>query len=337
MVLFIITSLYSSTISETASYKHTSFQHSVEKIIGKQQICVVAIDPRNGQILALVNPDMSYRKAFPPGSIIKLLTTYAGLENGIATPGKTIECRNLLVVDSKRLICSKSCGHGIVNLQDAISKSCNVYFYKLGQQIGEQKLLKCFHDFGLGKRTGISISGENPGSVPERLSSRIEIARTAIGESNTLRVTAIQMAVITAAIANGGTVYTPKTGNAGKPVILHKIDSRLGTFAFLRKAMRLAVTEGTAKKADIPGLSVCGKTGSPAVEDNPSYRHGWFIGFAPYEKPEIALAVFTEWGHGGTDAAPVARRVLSAWNRSRDSKTHSSSSSSSISSRLDGE
>lgn len=337
-LMFILTfTANSSAMHKVPSYEHSLFQYSAEKIVGKKQVCVVAVDPHNGQILALVNPNMAYKKAYPPGSIIKLLTAFTGLENGIASPEKTIECRNLLTIDGKRLICSQAGGHGKVNLERAIAKSCNVYFYKLGLSIGEQRLLKSFHDFGLGRLTGISVPSESSGSVPESLHSRIEIVRAAIGESSRLSVTTLQMAVITSAIANGGTEYVPMTDKSSKIMILRRITSKPGTFELLRKAMRLAVTEGTAKKAGVRGLQVCGKTGSPATADNPNYRHGWFVGFAPYEKPEIALAVFAEWGHGGTDAAPIAGRILSAWNRSRTSKGYSSSSSSSMSSSDDGE
>lgn len=336
LILFIVPTMCPSVVHGVPSYRRSAFQASIEKIVGRRPVCVVAVDPRNGRILALVNQRMAIISAYPPGSIIKLLTAYAGLESGIADPEKVVECRNTLVVDGKRLICSQSGGHGKVNLEKAIAESCNVYFYKLGISMGEQNLLRSFRDFRLGVCTGIPIAGEIPGSVPGRLGGRIEIARAAIGESDRLRVTAIQMAVITAAIANGGTEYVPRIGGAGKPIASRRLDSRPGTFALLRKAMRLAVTEGTAKKAGVKGLSVCGKTGSPATAENPDYRHGWFVGFAPYEKPEIALVVFTAWGHGGTDAAPIAGKVLSAWNKSRASKSYSSSSSS-ISSSDDGE
>ncbi|MHB1457674.1 MAG: penicillin-binding transpeptidase domain-containing protein [Armatimonadota bacterium] len=327
---------YSSAMNTSPLYMQRSFQTSVERIIGKKQVCAVAIDPRNGRILALVNPNMAVTKAYPPGSIIKLLTAYAGLKSGMGTREQTIECRNSLTIEGKRLICSQAGGHGKVNLEKAIAQSCNIYFYKLGISIGEQQLLKCFHDFGLGQRTGIPVSNENTGSVPKSFQSRTEIAHAAIGESDRLRVTAIQMAVITAAIVNGGTEYVPRIAKSDKPKVLRRVYSLSGAFGLLRKSMRLAVTEGTAKKAGVSGLSVCGKTGSPATADNPDYRHGWFVGFAPYEKPEIVLVVFNEWGHGGTDAAPIAGKILSAWTRNRISKSYSSSSSS-MSSSDDGE
>lgn len=301
-------SLSAAQISRLQSY--------AEQAVGGKRACIVAIDPRSGRILALANEDMACRKAYPPGSIIKPLTAYAGLESGSAARELTIECRNALRVDGKALKCSLAGGHGKVGIEKAIAKSCNIFFYKLGQLVGEQRLLACFRDFGLGRGCG-GIPGQTAGSIPSHLRSRSEIARASIGQSANLRVTALQMAVIASAIANGGTEYVPTMDLGGKAVVLRRLGARPGTFELLRKSMRMAVTEGTASRAVVAGLAVCGKTGSPSTEQNPDYRHAWFIGFAPYDRPEIAVAVFSEWGHGGAEAAPIARKVFAAWKRVR--------------------
>ncbi|MHB0999444.1 MAG: peptidoglycan D,D-transpeptidase FtsI family protein [Armatimonadota bacterium] len=290
-----------------------SLQSAAERAVGTKSACVVAIDPRDGRILALVNKDMAYRKSYPPGSILKLLTAYAGLESGVLDPDATIDCRNLHKVDNTPLRCSLAGGHGKVDLVHALSRSCNVYFYKLGEKLGPSRLLKCFRDFGLGSVCGGDIADQKSGSVPGNLVKRVDIAKASIGQAKNLRVTALQMAVITSAIANGGIEYAPHLNTSTKPLIFRRIKPRPGTFDILRKGMRLAVAEGTAKRASVQGLTVCGKTGSPETEQFDEYRHGWFVGFAPYEAPEIVVVVFSEWGHGGDESAPIARKVLQAW------------------------
>jgi len=294
-----------------ARHLRPSLQAAAERAVGKESACVIAIHPATGRILALVNEEMACRKAYPPGSILKLLTAFAGLDEGIVTPETTVECRNFHKSGTETLICSLPGGHGKVSLEDAIAHSCNVYFYTLGERLGPERLLKHFRSFGLGKRFGGYPHNQAPGSMPVGLNGEAEVAKAAIGQARDLRVTPLQMAVITAAIANGGTEYAP---SRGKPSVLRRIHARPGTFEALRKGMRMAVVNGTAKEARVPGLSVCGKTGSPETDANPEFRHAWFVGFAPYDRPEIVVVVFAEWGHGGETAAPIARKVFEAYH-----------------------
>jgi penicillin-binding protein 2 len=228
---------------------------------------------------------------------MKLITAFAGLEEGLVTPETTVECRSYHKSGGEALICSKEGGHGQVDLEHALAHSCNVYFYKLGERLGAERLAKYSKLFGLRPTIGKS-----------------SIARAAIGEADGLKVSPMRMAVIMAAIANGGTEYSPEVGTSGKPTVLRKIPARQGTYPLLRRGMRMAVVEGTARNALVPGLNVCGKTGSPAADNQPEYRHAWFIGFAPYDRPNIAIVVFCEWGHGADQAAPIARQVFKAYH-----------------------
>lgn len=290
-----------------------SLQAAAQNAVGKQSACVIAMDPRNGRILALVNEDMAVRKAYPPGSIAKLLTAFAGLEEGVVAPDEAMECRNFHSVDGRKLICTLPGGHGSVRLEEAIALSCNVYFYRLGEALGPERFLKHIRRWGIGSPVPAWPGPQAAGHCPSP-SDRLSTARAAIGDG--MSVTALQMAVITSAIANGGFIYS-SCSTPATPAVHHRIRTRPGTFETIRNGMRMAVFRGTAKDASIPGIEVCGKTGSPATLANPQYRHGWFVGFAPYNRPEIVVVVFAEWGHGGTHAAPIARRVFEAY-----AKTH---------------
>lgn len=317
LALAIQNTVYCSKIADSkplyGKYKR-SFQQRLNQITRSGGISVVAIDPRNGSIIGIANKKMAYKTAYPPGSILKLITAYAGLKAGKVDFNKTVECRNAYRVEGVKLICSLAGGHGKVGLEKAIAQSCNVYFYQLAKAIGEQRMLGAFHDFGLGSKTG-AFRDEAAGNVPTRIPDAVSLVRSGIGEVNGLRVTPLQMAVFAGAIANGGTLYKPFEEGIGKASIIKRAKADVKIYNILRKSMRATVLQGTAKKAAVNGLSVCGKTGSPSIENEPKYRHGWFIGFAPYANPEIAVAVFTEYGHGGTDAAPVAGKVFSLWKQ----------------------
>jgi penicillin-binding protein 2 len=263
------------------------------------------MEPSTGRILALVNPEAAHR-AWPPGSVIKPLEAVAALESGAASTCTEVECRNVYDTGGTRLLCSRPGGHGRVRVEDALAFSCNVYFYKLGERMGPGRLIAAWKEFGLG-------DGRDPskGSVLCTVSGRGALARAAVGEAPGLAVTPVQMACAVSAIANGGVVYAC-TGK-GNLRVLRRIKARTHVYDTVRRGMRRAVLSGTAKRAGVPGLSVCGKTGSPQTEKDPRFRHAWFAGFAPLDSPKVVVVVFLPWGHGGSDAAPVAAKIFKAW------------------------
>jgi penicillin-binding protein 2 len=148
-------------------------------------------------------------------------------------------------------------------------------------------------------------------SLPAAVSGRDALARAAVGEAPGLAVTPMQMASAVSAIANGGVLYS--CAGKGSPRVLRRIHARPHVFDTVRRGMRRAILFGTARKASIPGLSICGKTGSPQNVKDPRFRHAWFAGFAPFDRPEVAVVVFVPWGHGGSDAAPIAAKIFKAW------------------------
>ena len=211
---------------------------------------------------------------------------------------------------------SKQClgFHGPLDLRAAIERSCNVYFYRTALVTPRAELLRTARGLGFGSRTGIDLPGESPGKLP-RLRTDGEVANFAIGQGD-VWVTPLQVAVMMAAIANGGTVVRPHlvSQGAGPPAAGH-LGLPAGALVAVRRGMHDVVHRpgGTAQRhVHLGGLEIAGKTGTAEVEGIP-LDHAWFAGFAPYREPRIAFAVLVEWteGSGGDTAAPIAASILS--------------------------
>jgi penicillin-binding protein 2 len=272
------------------------------------------------------------RGEYPSGSTFKMITAIAGLGKGIIKPEDTVNCTGFYWrIEPKR--CWNRGGHGRVNLKRALAESCNIYFYDLGYRTGIDTITEYADMFGLGKPTGIELHPGEKGGFLATSQWRLqhfgepwqpgETLSAAIGQGFST-YTPLQMANYAAMIANGGIRYRPylvqriisSTGEVLEvfgPEIMERAKVSPETFAAVREGMR-AVTEpgGTAYShfAGFP-VPVAGKTGTaqnPQVED-----HGWFIGFAPADNPEVAVAVLVEQGGGGSGAAaPVARAIFEA-------------------------
>ncbi|MGQ9523802.1 MAG: penicillin-binding transpeptidase domain-containing protein, partial [Armatimonadota bacterium] len=222
--------------------------------------------------------------------------------------------------------------HGNVDFLGAIAHSCDTFFYRYSLIMGIQPICRMARAFGLGHRTGIDLTSEAKGNIPtpRERSTRGhprnwwpgDTANAAIGQGYIL-ATPLQMAVAAAALANGGTVYQPhvlkkavsidgrQLASATKQVV-SRIPLSPDNIELIRLGMKAAVQRGTCRGAALPGIEVAGKTGSAEVAGSRK-THGWFICFAPYQNPTIAIAVIVERaGHGGTVAVPVARRMLEA-------------------------
>ncbi len=280
------------------------------------------------------------RGVYPPGSTFKMVTATAGLETGTIRPEDTILDRGVYWrVEPKK--CWKAGGHGVVHLTRAIAVSCNVYFYDLGYRTGIENLNKYAALYGLGQPTGIDLypveatgllatpewklehykelglSQAEPWQPGETLSAAIGQGFSAF--------TPLQMANYIATIANGGTRYRPYLASeiiapdgqierTVEPQIIEELNLDPETVAAVRKGMHL-VTQGEGTAAyyfqGFP-VSVAGKTGT--AQNPHGADHAWFVAFAPYENPEIAVAVLVEkGGHGGSAAAPVVKRILEAY------------------------
>ncbi len=323
---------------------------------------LVALDPRNGEVLAMVSrpsfdlnlfggvllPDQwktlnddpqhpllnrSIQSAYPPASTLKMVTAFAGLATGkVHEERRFLPCTGAYRFGNRVFKCWKEEGHGALDLMAAITQSCDVYFYQLGEKIGLTTWGLWAGKFGFGRRTDIDVPGEVSGLVPspsyydQRYGkgkwSRGLMLNLAIGQGEML-MTPIQMACYAAALANGGSIFRPhilkEVVEDGRRFFhptrqLHQMAGiSPGDMEIIRKSLFDVVNapHGTGARARIPGFQVAGKTGTaqnPHGED-----HSWFIAFAPFDHPTIAVAAVVEnAGHGSAVAAPLVQKVLKA-------------------------
>jgi len=353
--------------------------------IGNESAAAVVLDIHTGDILAmcstpgfnpnsfnlgidhdewrelLENPrkpliNKAIRGQYPPGSTFKMIVALAALEAGAVGPDHQVFCSGSVELGNHTFHCWKKHGHGRLNLTEALEQSCDVHFYEIAKRVGVNRIAEMAERFGLGRRIGIDIGGERPGLIPTK-----EWKLATIGEpwqgGETLNIgigqgfvltTPLQLAAMTAQIANGGKRL--------KPRLIHQPEAENGRGAAaaedgtaevvenaslgLSKAALDLVTEGmhrvsnsprgTAFRSRIkdPGMEMAGKTGTAQVrriskaerdtrvrknEEKPweERDHALFVGFAPVHAPRYAVAVVVEHGGGGSKAAaPIARDIL---------------------------
>lgn len=266
---------------------------------------------------------------YPPGSTFKMIVALAALEHKVVSPTWRVNCTGAFRFGNK--VFKDLHVHGSTDMVQAIQKSCNVYFYQLMLKLGLDTWSDMAHQFGFGTMTGIDIPEENPGLLPTtaymnrrygpRGWTRGFLVSLGIGQGE-LGVTPLQMACYAAALGTGGEFAQPHTvlGSADRSTP-QRIDTLLygrrtivlspSTWAVVREGMRRAVMEpgGTGGLARIPGLQVAGKTGTAQNPHGPD--HAWFVGFAPFDNPRIAMAVLVEnAGYGGAYAAPIAGKCM---------------------------
>jgi len=281
----------------------------------------------------------------PPGSVFKIITAIAALEEHVIDPTEQIFCPGYYTMGNTTFRCWKKGGHGSVAMHDAIVRSCDTYFYTVGQRLGVDRIHKYATLFGLGDKTGIELDNEKSGLIPSEAWKKKkygvawqkgETCSIAIGQGY-VQTTPLQIATFFCAVANGAFLPRPRlveeircdADNSNTPRTSEKIrDLPVSpkTLAFIREALMGVVHDptGTATKVKIEGITIGGKTGTAQVvsrrlasggEDSPwKYRdHAWFVCMAPVEKPEIVVAVFLEHGgHGGSAAGPIAREIVAA-------------------------
>ncbi len=322
---------------------------------------VVALDPRNGEVLAMVSrpsydpnkfavrikpadwKEIAENPAHPlmnkaiqaqqaPGSTFKPMLALAALESGTIDDHFSVHCPGGASFYGHYYKCHLKSGHGGVSLRRGIAQSCDVYFYNVGNRTGIDKAAWFAHEFGLGSKTGIDLPHEAEGIVPSpQWKMRTFRQRWYVGEmisvsigQGALTVTPLQLARAIAGITQSGHWYTPhlRRSDTGKlPTHSLKLDPQ--HVEDVIGGMYAVVNEGgTGVRARIPGLEVCGKTGTAQLASN-AYLKGnrshtmkdnaWFVGFAPRQSPEIVVAALFENGEEGPLAAPIVRDVLKAY------------------------
>jgi len=267
--------------------------------------------------------------AFSPGSTFKMITASAALQAGLCTVSSQFYCGGSFGPAN----CFVRSGHGGISFEDSMAHSCDVVYYRLGFEMGIAHLRKYCALYGLGTPTGIDLPNETEGLLPSPAWKQKvwqdrwydgDTINMSIGQGFLL-VSPLQMAVVTAAVANGGYVVRPtlaKRAVARNGAITlepephrEKVPVKPEFLAAVRRGMRGAVTHGTSVATDLPQVKVAGKTGtvenSPSIHNRHGRNHVWFVSFAPYDDPEVTVVVFLEksHGYGGSLAAPIARKV----------------------------
>ncbi len=354
-------------------------QAAAAKAFGEKVGSVVAIDPNTGEILAMLSRpsfdptefsrgipaelwkrllenenkplrDKTIMDHYSPGSVFKTITAIAGLQEKVIDEHTKFHCSGSLRLGNRVYHCWKKEGHGEVDVVNAITKSCDVFFYRVAQKLKSVDDIAswAFH-LGLGKKTDINLPRETSGLIPteawkmKRIGQEWTAGETlsvAIGQSYVL-TTALQLANTYASIANGGTFFRPflikkittVDGELVKdfsPEVLDQTRLDPKTYELIQKGLWGVVNtpNGTAFAQRLPGMDFVGKTGTVQVMslaankiyqkcENMKFRqrhHGMFAGFAPMHDPKIAVAVIAEHAcHGSSGAAPIARAVIKTY------------------------
>lgn len=281
---------------------------------------------------------------YPPGSAFKIITALAGLHENKIDDSTSITCTGSYNLGTSTFKCWNKRGHGVTSLKKSLRESCDVYFYQLGEKLGVDKIASAAKAFKLGAPMGVGLQNEKAGLIPtadwkQKVFGKRwyqgETLSVAIGQGYVL-MTPIQMASMIATVANEGTVFRPhlvkrivdadgKMLTEMSPEVIGKAEFSKESYRLVKQGLFAVVNEagGTGGMARMYDVKVAGKTGtSQVVKMRDSNRgtlyqfrdHALFVAFAPYDKPEIAVAVVVEHGeHGGSAAAPIVARILRAY------------------------
>jgi penicillin-binding protein 2 len=292
------------------------------------------------------------QSVYPPGSTFKIIVALAGLESGVIKLDDKVACKGFLTSGRHSFRCWKKGGHGAVSFHQALVESCDVYFYTMGERIGWDRVAEYARKLGYGSLTGILLPDEKPGLIPttEWKKKRTGEAWYAgdtyinsIGQGFVL-VSPIQACQMMSAVANGGRFFRPlllkQTRNRETGEVKVVSPEHTGSVTLdpnvlreVRSALAGVVNEpgGTAHAAATPLAMVAGKTGTAQVVaqkvsgrklSDETKDHAWFVAFAPVENPKIAVAVVVEHGgHGGSAAAPIAKKVIEEYLKNVEPKT----------------
>ncbi len=264
-------------------------------VLGEHPATVVIMDPNTGRVYTIVNQKWAVGKPVKPCSTIKLITSIAALNEGVADPYYTTTIPS----------------GGSINMINALAHSNNEYFQLLGRNLGFDLMINYARDWGLGSRTGINIDGESPGFLPDYKSPQALPRMCSHGDD--IGVTALQLAVLTSAIANGGKIYKPQILRTEaekqnfKPVLLRKTTLSQEDREKLIEGMLGAVSYGTARRSGAAPLNVAGKTGSCNGEES---KLGLFASFSSPDNPEMVVVVISSGsGEKGSVSADVAGQI----------------------------
>lgn len=327
----------------------TALQQAAFDALGAYRGAIVATEIKTGRILAMVSkPDFdpgriadiwekvnadtenavllnrATQGLYPPGSTFKIVTALAYLRQ---FPGKwedyVYQCGGAYVNGENRISCYHGTVHGKVDFMTSFAKSCNSSFANIGMQLDREKFGDTINSLLFNQELPIPLAYKQTDVALHADSSDEDVIQTSIGQGKT-QITPMQLNMITAAIANSGSLMQPylidkvqsadrKILEQGAPKVYRQLMTS-GEASVLTQLMEDVVKEGTGKKLNSRPYTTAGKTGSAEFNTRKEDSHAWFTGFAPVEDPEIAVTVIVESiGSGGDYAVPLARRVFDAW------------------------
>ncbi len=323
-------------------------------LLGRRPGAIILMEPQTGEILAMasrpdydpncfVDPKRSDQRfriledprspllnravmgQYPPGSTFKVAVALTALELDKISPATRRHCDGVYYLGGRPFRCWREDGHGSLNLEEAITYSCNVFFYQVGLMVGVDNLAKMAKYLGYGRPTGIELPGEAKGLVPTKRWKRLtkgkrwydgETVNFSIGQGYIL-VTPLQSVRMISVVANGGNLTQPHLVKAtGVDKEAEKLDILARNIRIVRDGMTKGVSYegGTGHNAYVPGLAIAAKTGTAEVERGRS--HSWFVGFCPADDPQIAFLVFLEHGgYGSQAAARIAGELIRGWQK----------------------
>ena len=336
-------------------------QQAAEKVMEEKQadaVVILILNPKTGEIYACVNApefdlnapftlpegtdaalndeekqamlnqmwrNRSINDTYEPGSIFKVFTASAALEEGVVKEEDTFYCPGYKLVEDRRIRCARTTGHGSETFVQGVQNSCNPVFIEVGIRLGTENFYKYFEKFGLMGKTGVDLPGEAATIMHKKENvGQVELATMSFGQS--FQVTPMQMATTVCSLVNGGKRITPHFGvvvydaesGAKEETISYGKRKRIlskETSEKMRKILETVVSEGGGKKAQIEGYRIGGKTATSQTLPRSANRYiGSFIGFAPADDPQVAAMaiIYNPQGiyYGGTIAAPVVRDIF---------------------------
>ena len=336
-------------------------QQAAEKVMEEKQadaVVILILNPKTGEIYACVNApefdlnapftlpegtdatlndeekqamlnqmwrNRSINDTYEPGSIFKVFTASAALEEGVVKEEDTFYCPGYKFVEDRRIRCARTTGHGSETFVQGVQNSCNPVFIEVGMRLGTENFYKYFEKFGLMGKTGVDLPGEAATIMHKKENvGQVELATMSFGQS--FQVTPMQMATTVCSLVNGGkritphfgvAVYDAESGEKEETISYGKRKRILSkeTSEKMRKILETVVSEGGGKKAQIEGYRIGGKTATSQTLPRSANRYiGSFIGFAPAGDPQVAAMaiIYNPQGiyYGGTIAAPVVRDIF---------------------------
>jgi penicillin-binding protein 2 len=330
-----------------------------ELALDGRRCAVIALDPRNGEVLAMVsrpsfdpnkftgrisskdwkeivlNPEKpllnrAIQGQLAPGSTFKPIMAMAGLDNEVIDDDFSIHCAGGAFYYGRPFKCHQKGGHGNVKLRRAISHSCDVFFYAVGNRLGIDRIAEYGSMAGFGRKTGIDLPHEEEGVMPStKWKLRHSRTRWYAGETisvsigqGALTVTPLQLASAVGGMAMGGVWQRPHVVKAQEPEVLRRANWNIDNILKVVDGMLAVVNEGTGARSRLPGIEFCGKTGTAQLASNDFVKGSeagknlkdtaWFVGFAPRD-PEIVVVALFEAGEHGDRAGPIVRDVIKAY------------------------